>query len=349
MKKCLLSLILCFVLMGSLFPAVAFGSPLPLQAAQAPDVAVFRKTDPVSFTPDQMKRLQNRIGSSRKRGEEKSEAFEKEADFWSRGSSRYFYRKLKASAKAYYNRLDGVCLSYLGGKGKSAEEDGYYYMEEVRYTDLSLDEMMDATWLFIYENPQYYFLDFGFGYAVSGDRGAKAGEVALSVYRTFSRLEAVIDAREKIKTSVEAYLEEAASYRSDLAKETFFHDALVQDTTYEENALDQSAASVFLNGRSVCMGYSMAFEFLMNLSGIQTLVVTSETHAWNQVFLGGRWYLVDVTWDDNDDGRISREFFNISSKEAKAKDGRQKAHVPEKLFATVGTPSCTTDKKMKKK
>ena len=50
-----------------------------------------------------------------------------------------------------------------------------------------------------------------------------------------------------------------------------------------------------------CMAYAHSFLFLCDLADIPCILVHSETHQWNEVYVGGRWMSVDVggadAWD----------------------------------------------------
>jgi transglutaminase-like putative cysteine protease len=94
------------------------------------------------------------------------------------------------------------------------------------------------------------------------------------------------------------------------------HDYLVKNTIYDYDSLidrkPQDALSVlgtryfidtrYLDGHylAVCEGYSLAAAALLRAAGIETRYVSSAeiNHAWNQVFTGGSWKFLDVTWDD---------------------------------------------------
>ena len=58
-------------------------------------------------------------------------------------------------------------------------------------------------------------------------------------------------------------------------------------------------------GVIVCDGYAKTFKLLCNSAGIECERVTGwgagGRHAWNQVQIDGKWYNVDVCWDDEDD------------------------------------------------
>ena len=47
-----------------------------------------------------------------------------------------------------------------------------------------------------------------------------------------------------------------------------------------------------------CMAYAHSFLFLGDLADIPCILVHSETHQWNEVWVGGRWMSVDVGGDD---------------------------------------------------
>ena len=68
-----------------------------------------------------------------------------------------------------------------------------------------------------------------------------------------------------------------------------------------------------LNGLAVCSGYASTFRLLMELQGIHCDYITNADHGWNAVELDGKWYFVDVTWDDPDNGDIVEyEYFMVT-------------------------------------
>lgn len=61
-------------------------------------------------------------------------------------------------------------------------------------------------------------------------------------------------------------------------------------------------------GKAICEGYAKTFQYLLNMLNIPNIIVygeginsnnEQEFHSWNYVQLDdGKWYAVDVTWDD---------------------------------------------------
>ncbi len=55
----------------------------------------------------------------------------------------------------------------------------------------------------------------------------------------------------------------------------------------------------FLDKQAICGGYSKGFEYLLLKMGIENIWVNGYAggpHAWNHVYIDGKWYLMDTTW-----------------------------------------------------
>lgn len=100
---------------------------------------------------------------------------------------------------------------------------------------------------------------------------------------------------------------------SDAEKIKKIHDYLCNKVDYYDNTVVlgenscHSAYSALMGGKTVCQGYATAFYALCIQAGISARCVpgiaypngaSSGNHLWNVVKLGGKWYNMDVTWDD---------------------------------------------------
>lgn len=81
----------------------------------------------------------------------------------------------------------------------------------------------------------------------------------------------------------------------------YFHDTLILSC---ESSRDYEYANTvygaLVEKKALCEGYSKAFSYLCNRSGIENMLVTghtNEAHMWNMVKVDGNWYHIDVTWD----------------------------------------------------
>ena len=110
--------------------------------------------------------------------------------------------------------------------------------------------------------------------------------------------------------------------------------------------MDQTMAGLLTDAYTpVCSSYALAFHYMCELAGIQTVIVhgdgmnstgDSESHVWNMVNLGetvdyGRmltesgneinpadWYEIDLTWDDPVGGQedyVRYTYFNLTTDE----------------------------------
>ena len=82
------------------------------------------------------------------------------------------------------------------------------------------------------------------------------------------------------------------------------YELLIREVEYDESSsYNQTIQSVFLEKKTVCMGYAKATQYLLNKMGIFCTLVTgnildetSSSHAWNLVQIGENYYYVDTTW-----------------------------------------------------
>ncbi|MCL1975042.1 MAG: hypothetical protein FWG61_02625 [Firmicutes bacterium] len=124
----------------------------------------------------------------------------------------------------------------------------------------------------------------------------------------------------KMNEILSACLDEGMSERE---KVKALHDYLILNTTYDSSfeegweGLPHNPGTVFIENRGVCDAYAAAFKIMLNAAGIECIVVPGEAygegHAWNQVKIDDKWYNIDVTWDDPDNGsRINYDYYCIS-------------------------------------
>ncbi|MBQ9847522.1 MAG: hypothetical protein IJO64_00490 [Clostridia bacterium] len=109
---------------------------------------------------------------------------------------------------------------------------------------------------------------------------------------------------------------------AEVEKALLIHDRLAIHCEYDYDAylagaLPEEAFYIYgalVSRQAVCQGYAEAYGFLLDMVGIESYICESDTlnHAWNIVYIGGKPYHVDVTWDDpvwDVNGRVDHENF----------------------------------------
>jgi len=126
-------------------------------------------------------------------------------------------------------------------------------------------------------------------------------------YYTTAEQEAELDA------SVNAKLNELAlGGKTEYQKIRAIYDFITANTVYDHEhlgnnsyKLQYTAYAAMINKTSVCQGYANLLYRMLLSVGVDTRIVTSETHAWNIVKIGDLYYNVDSTWDAGNNGNYS--------------------------------------------
>ena len=166
---------------------------------------------------------------------------------------------------------------------------------------------------FLADNPQYFWL-------AQCDTISSGGKVtAVEPYYDFIF---TADELPAAKAAFDAATAKALSgITNDMSQyeiELYLHDYLVNNVKYVNGTSNtNNAYGALVNGQAVCEGYADAFQYLLTQAGISSCVVTGtskgEGHAWNLVKIDGEYYYVDVTWDDQDNGKNFYAYFNVTT------------------------------------
>ena len=103
------------------------------------------------------------------------------------------------------------------------------------------------------------------------------------------------------------------------------HDYIIDHTEYDKLKYENknndtyksnTAYGVLIEGYGTCNGYADAMEIFLDKMNIINYKISNEEHIWNLVYLDGKWYHLDLTWDDAiSDININRDtYFLISTK-----------------------------------
>jgi|GEM_PF-867790 len=132
---------------------------------------------------------------------------------------------------------------------------------------------------------------------------------------------------------------------SDLQKEKAIHDYIVLNTKYDYDNYnnhtlqiwDGNPYGILIKGTGVCEGYADTTKLLLDMEGIDCIVVTgnaigsTEGHAWNIVKIDGKYYQLDTTWEigNKQTNFVRYEYFNLSDKEMSEDHNWDKTKYPK--------------------
>lgn len=272
---------------------------------------------------------------------------------WDVYSSNYLYNRLGTKERKFWDLLDAECRKYLSSATNAASQTAngnkYYVTEGVEFLTLglTLDKARDVYLMFNYSNPQYYFLRGGYLYPLD-----KCNVLFPMIYDGFANGRTRKTETDKVKKQIDAMKAQVDKGATDLEKARIAHDLIIKkvnyDHTYKTNPhtlYHQSAYSVLCESYTVCAGYTKAFEILMNSEGIDTIGITSTTHAWNAICLNDSWYYVDCTWDDMDRNYgldLAYIWFGVSENTLTGPMDQEFSHRAEALYMGL-LPKCTKD------
>ncbi len=104
--------------------------------------------------------------------------------------------------------------------------------------------------------------------------------------------------------------------KTDYEKVSAIRDYICDNVEYETDAgrsdIARTAYGALIEGRALCQGYSVSLYRLLLEAGIDNRIIfgegiapdgTTGSHTWNIVELYGKYYYMDITWDDAARGR----------------------------------------------
>lgn len=224
------------------------------------------------------------------------------------GNTVYGYNSLTTAQKAFYTQLTNAFNTYTAGdyKTKNYTETGSITAFGVTDTNgLSYTDVLKVYFAFRHDNPQYYWISNYYSYS-------KTSPVVMYViidnyYARASDRLACDTVISKMKTE---YSTAISGKTSNYDKIITIHDKIIKDIDYAYNSSGKPETSiwahnimgVFQKTGAVCEGYAKAFQYMLNILNINNVYIVGngngEAHAWNMVEIDGKYYYVDVTWDD---------------------------------------------------
>ena len=227
----------------------------------------------------------------------------------------YYYDQLDTDfAKSAYTAIASLTdfsspIVHLTAADKTAMDSDSDYL---------ISELSKAVTAAGYDNPlvDYYFRQYG--YSQLGDDVT----INLTKYdaesedKTYTETKSTYDdAMATAITAIDASIDKTSTF----TKIKSIHDYVADNLSYDKTNMNSTDKNISGRIRSVytslcgdhkvvCEGYAKMFKVLCDRYDIPCIIVTGmagtdskEAHMWNYVYYSDSWFLIDCTWDDQQD------------------------------------------------
>ena len=149
----------------------------------------------------------------------------------------------------------------------------------------------------------------------------KSIEIVTKIYMyCYAGREETALAKQKYDSAADKLIAGITPDMPEFERELILHDRLADHIAYEDGDRVHDAYGALINGKAVCEGYTKAFQYLLQKVGIQSFIATGTgnggKHAWNIVRIDGKYYNVDLTWDDQESDTF-HAYFNLTDERIK--------------------------------
>ncbi len=236
-------------------------------------------------------------------------------DVVNRAETFYYYEQLDADVKEIYDALYELCC----------HPDPDYLSLLVTEVDPASTEfaqnMLEAYYSMLYDHPEIFWvynsIESSIGYGSTGKPTDSMYVVYFGYTDTFSGVEEKVEA---FNDAAEEFLEDIDDTGTETETAQQIHDKLCDLVVYDNDTAEQDKmgyahtayGALVENGEgvensAVCDGYSLAYEYLLQQVGIESIVMVGKAgndaesagnHAWNLAYLDEQWVEIDSTWDD---------------------------------------------------
>ena len=178
---------------------------------------------------------------------------------------------------------------------------------------VSVDDAQTVILAVMNDHPELFWL--GSSYKVSYFENGRAIGINLTFNMGVSQIPNAKIEFDKVSEEIIGYAGQMTTFAE---REKYVHDYILNNAVYDSSDIEaaQSAYSAIVTKRTVCAGYSRAFQYLMTRLNIPTYYCTgysSGDHAWNIVKLDDGYYNIDLTWDASNP--VSYTYYNRADSE----------------------------------
>ena len=192
-------------------------------------------------------------------------------------------------------------------------------LTKAEFESINFTKIMNAICL---DHPEIFYYN---GYSLSRSYYPSTGAVASVTYNIVPKKHGQTNAAIYTTSNIPTYSQELESAFKSVTVDTSnrynfvksVHDYLCNSITYvNDYASCHDVYGALVNKKAVCQGYAEAMKMFCNYYKIPCVCITGTgnggPHMWNAVQMDdGKWYLLDITSDDQDEYGLYTDFFLI--------------------------------------
>ena len=231
----------------------------------------------------------------------------------------YYYSQLNSESKIIYDKLYENKDNLKTGNYKIEFGKSFNDLLNTENGSEQLTKIFQSAWdAFSYDNMDAFYIDIQkfllitesktiFGKTTyyisvgSGDEG-----YLISDFTSKEQVDLALKYIDKNVNTLIANLKDYDNY----TKVKYVHNWIVENLEYDTTLSKSNIRNIYgalKNKEVVCEGYAKLFKYILDKLNIPCVLISgeaqnstgkTESHAWNYVKLNGKWYAVDVTWDD---------------------------------------------------
>ncbi len=225
-------------------------------------------------------------------------ATESTQEIYSFSQQKFFTTEVQNEDTTIFDLLEPKVLKCFDNLDEKVDVSAY--MMSAASTNNIVNRILDR-------NPEYFYVDLDNSSFAMDDLGF-VEEMYFSYKGTKDE---IAKQREKLQTKTDEILSHIGKDYSTLDKVIYLHDYITSHNEYDINGVYEDVENIdfhsfdaygcLVNNLSVCQGMSDAFYLLCTKLEIEVYMCNSYDmcHAWNVVNIDGKYYHLDITWDDD--------------------------------------------------
>lgn len=288
----------------------------------------------------------------------------------------YFYDQFDNSAyRTVYNQINEAAAAFNSSNQTAQYQDGGYYtaftlsVSNKDWEVIGNDGLQQIVNAVLADHPEYFWMSDNYEVTMASSGELRFALLTIECYSLYANGDSRAVYVNNFDLAVKAYAATLDENAKDYEKVYLIHNAIINKIYYaaditgktNKNIYAYTADGVFSSKylSAVTYGYAKAFKAVMDYIDVPCIYIEGQNSdllddstdtqkklkeenyinncAWNAVYLGGKWYLINLGLDDpiTTTGKeaLSYKYFNITDSQAE-----NLTVIPDRL---PGIPKCT--------